>query len=307
MTIKAARPARRLLTAALALTTVALTFLPVPDASAAAPSLDGVWQTDGYNVIVAIDNDSAQFYDLTKLSCAASDSAVEVRPGAYEGDGSRFTFRRQGAGAVMQVEGSVGVQRLRRLSALPAGCTTPSATDPLSVFDVFWATYAENYPSFAARGVDWKAERDRVRPLIRPDMSDDELFDLLAGMLEPLGDAHTGVLSPARQFSGSRPGTTLPDEELEAHADALIAKDLAGARLTSYGEGHIQYADLPGGIGYFRVTSFAGYTAGEDYAEDVVALDNALTAIFSRARVSRLRGLMIDVRVNGGGSDPLGL
>src|SRR5882757_7035996 len=111
MTITTARPARRLLIAALALTTVALTFLPVPDATAAAPAQDGVWQTDGYNVIVAINNDSAQFYDLTKISCAVSDSAVKVRPGAFEGDGSRFTFRRLGAGAVMQVEGSVGVQR----------------------------------------------------------------------------------------------------------------------------------------------------------------------------------------------------
>jgi hypothetical protein len=296
------RPARRLLTAALALTTVGLTFLPVPDAHATG-ALDGVWQTDGYHVIVAMDNDSADFYDITSISCAASDSVPRDASGAFPG----YTFRRVGAGVEMQVEGSVGVQHLRRLPALPRRCSTPAADDPLSVFDVFWATYAENYPAFAARGVDWKAERERVRPLIHAGMSDDELFDLLAGMLEPLGDAHTGVRSPTRQFSGTRAGTTLPDDELVARADELIAQDLGAAKLTSYAGGEVQYADLPGRVGYLRVSSFTGYTPGDEYAEDVAALDDALDAIFTSSRVARLRGLMIDVRVNGGGSDPLGL
>lgn len=276
----------------------AVTSLLVPTAiPAQTVSVDGVWQTDGYNVIVAIDNGSAQFYDLTKVSCAASDTAVQTQPGVYEGDGSRYTIRP----GRMQVEGSVGVLRMHRLTALPTRCTVDTPNDPLSVFDVFWASYAENYPSFTQKGIDWKAERDRVRPLIHDGMSDDELFTLMAGMLEPLGDAHTGLHSPFDAFSGVRAGTELPSDELEAQAQTLIAKDLHGAKLTSYGDGHIQYADLPGRIGYLRLDTFGEY--GDDYAADVVALDNVLDTIFRKP----LCGLMIDLRVNKGGSDPLGL
>jgi hypothetical protein len=34
---------------------------------------------------------------------------------------------------------------------------------PLGTFDVFWTTYAENYPFFALKGIDWNAVRDRDR------------------------------------------------------------------------------------------------------------------------------------------------
>jgi len=40
--------------------------------------------------------------------------------------------------------------------------------------------------------------------LIAKDTSDDELFALMKGMLEPLGDAHTGLLSETNRFGGLR-------------------------------------------------------------------------------------------------------
>ncbi|MFC9687659.1 S41 family peptidase [Kribbella sp. NPDC056951] len=254
-------------------------------AVAALLSLDGVYQTDGYNIAVAISNGTAQFYDLTKVSCAPSDTATEVRPGVFESEDSRYRISPHS----LQVDGSVGTIRLRPRPALPARCAVETPSDPLSVFDVFWASYAENYPAFRLKGVDWQVERARVRPLIHDGISDDKLFELMAGMLEPLGDAHVGLRSPEHAYSGVRPGTELPSDELEARAQALIHKDLRGAKLTSYGS--LQYADLPGRIGYLRITSF-----DED-------LDDALDTIFRKP----LLGLMIDLRVNPGGSDPFGL
>jgi C-terminal processing protease CtpA/Prc len=68
----------------------------------------------------------------------------------------------------------------------------------------------------------------------------------------------------------------------------------------------ISYADLPGRLGYLRPLTFR-YTEGIDYAAEVSELDGALDKILTRERVESLRGLIIDLRINGGGSDALAL
>ncbi|MCZ0970933.1 hypothetical protein O1L55_04400 [Streptomyces albulus] len=80
---------------------------------------------------------------------------------------------------------------------MPQRCGARPARDPRAVFDVFWQTYAENYPFFRAKGIDWRAVRDRYRPRITAATTDAELFAVLRAMIEPLHDAHTGS-SPAR-------------------------------------------------------------------------------------------------------------
>lgn len=76
--------------------------------------------------------------------------------------------------------------------------------------------------------------------------------------------------------------------------------------MQEYANGRIGYASLPGGLGYLRVSGFAGYTSDPNDPY-VGALDEALNAIFTTQRVASLHGLIIDLRVNGGGSDQLGL
>ena len=118
----------------------------------------------------------------------------------------------------MHVEGNVGDKHFHRVGQLPHLCTVPGATGSLAVFDQFWTDYAENYPFFKAKGIDWSAVRAKYRPQVTPGMSDEALFDLLASMIKPLGDAHTALRTPdGRLFAGSRPGTILPSEELDPH------------------------------------------------------------------------------------------
>jgi len=56
--------------------------------------------------------------------------------------------------------------------------------------------------------------------------------------------------------------------------------------------------------GYLRILSFSGYAKEGGYAAGLAALEAALDEIFSD---SALQGLVIDVRINGGGADPYGL
>ncbi|MFF2809280.1 S41 family peptidase [Streptomyces sp. NPDC058000] len=311
------------LTAVIALPACAAPAAPAhaAGARAAAPSLDGVWRTDGYGTLVTIKGSALKTYETTAVSCL-SGQVTGVRAGAPGADGSlRFTVPDSapltvapvGAdGARMAFADKAGHHTLHRAGALPGRCGARPAGDPRAVFDVFWQTYAENYPFFRARGIDWNAVRDRYRPRITAKTTDAELLAVLHAMIEPLNDAHTRVIAgPDRWFAGKRPGTVLPTPEFTTRVDAAIAANLGPHTVQRHwAQGKLSYADLPGRIGYFRVTQFARYTKQGGYAGEVAELDRALDAIFTKARTqgpTALRGLVLDLRVNGGGSDALGL
>ncbi|GAA2625743.1 S41 family peptidase [Actinomadura fulvescens] len=283
-------------------------------------SVEGIWQTDGYSMVMAIEHGRLQAYDTTSVSCLKG-----VLTGRRDGPAGRegtvrfvdheqrptMTMRPHGHRlARMQGDGSVGEVTLRRLPRLPKGCEPgsppPGKRDPVKAFDVFWTTFAENYPFFAAKGIDWRAVRDRYRPRIGPDTTDDQLFGVLRAMIEPLGDAHTGIQIGERTFDGIRPGTRLPTD-IEAflkQVQDVIEKRDTKKPLTTWAQGSIGYADLPGRLGYLRVLSFAGYTEADSHQANAAELDRALDQIFHN---NRLRGLILDLRINGGGSDALGL
>src|SRR6478609_6584247 len=62
--------------------------------------------------------------------------------------------------------------------------------DPEKNFEVLWKTFRNRYPFFELRNVDWNKQYDTYRPQITSETSDEELFDVLRRMLEPLDDGH---------------------------------------------------------------------------------------------------------------------
>ncbi|WP_066943619.1 S41 family peptidase [Microtetraspora fusca] len=281
------------------------------------PSLNGVWRTDGYGTVLSIEGTRLRMYEITEISCLPSGEPFtrigRGRDGAVTyGVGSTvmISVRPEGRDrARVDYMGDVADKGLRRLSTLPARCSRPMPKDPVTSFDVFWQTYEENYLDFAAKGVDWRATRERYRPKVNSRTDDERLFRILTQMIGPLGDAHTGIQRDERhRFIGRRPGTRLPlGGDLKPRIDRALAAYLRVPART-WGAGELAYADLPGGLGYLRVTGFGDY-AGADATldEERAELDRALDAVFTSSRVRDLRGLVIDVRYNTGGYDDLGL
>ncbi|WP_431047705.1 S41 family peptidase [Streptomyces sp. P1-3] len=305
-------------------------LLPEDSARATDASLDGVWRMDGYGTVLEVSRGRMQEYQTTGVSCLEGDSAR--RTGTSDGaaryasaDKTVYRLRTDGHGlggregqrgrdgerAWLHIDGSAGDRGLRRVEELPRACKEAQRPrGPLETFDVFWQTFEENYPFFAAKGIDWHAVRDRYRPKVQPAMSDAELFAVLSEMVKPLNDAHVHVAHPKGYFARPRPGTVVPSEELDKRTTSYITKrDLGGHRLQEFARGRIGYADLPGDQGYLRVSGFGGYTADRhnSYAANSAELDRALDAVLTAGRTARLRGLIIDLRINGGGSDALGL
>ncbi|WP_405991463.1 S41 family peptidase [Streptomyces sp. NBC_00986] len=289
-----------------------------PTALAATPrtsAVDGLWRMDGYGTVVAVDHGRYQEYQTTAVSCLKGDTARQTGPGTYAVDGDFLTVR-PGADrnhASVATASSVGHKQLHRIRSLPADCTRQMPKDPLTSFDVFWQSFKENYPFFTAKGVDWRAVRKQYRPQVHADTTRSQLFDIFSKMVRPLHDAHVAVQDGGRIFGEGRPGTEVPDGQLDARTKKfIVTHDVAGApHRQDFANGRITYADLPGDshLGYLRVSGFSGYlpAEGATYASQLAELDKALGAIFTKARTGHLRGLIIDVRINGGGSDAMGL
>jgi hypothetical protein len=288
---------------------VALALSPGAAAAAppgvTAPPGDGIWRTDGYGTVIALDHGHLRGYETTAISCLPGFTADRTGGnGTYvTDDGDTITVRP----GRMSFAGSPGVRLLRRIPALPAACARAPAQDPLTSFDVFWQTFAENYPFFTAKGVDWQQVRRRYRPLVTPATTTSRLAEIFNEMIAPLNDAHTWVSTGGPPVPHLRPGTVLPSPDYDQRVRTYVERrDLHGT-LTEYARGRVGYADLPGDRGYLRISGFGGYTNADDYAANAAELTRALDAVFTPRRVDALRGLVIDVRVNGGGADSLGL
>ncbi|WP_406389005.1 S41 family peptidase [Streptomyces sp. NBC_00211] len=291
---------------------LALASQAAPAATAQQPATDGIWRMEGYGTVLSIRNGTLQEYQTTAVSCLQGDSAQRTGPGTYAmSDGVVLTVRAQADRdhASMRADGDVGSRNLRRIPALPDACARPTAEDPRTAFDVFWQTFEENYPFFASKGIDWHKVRDQYRPGVHAGTTRDELYAVFTEMVQPLYDAHVVVQDGDHHFYQVRPGTVVPSGELDSEVKKFIVeRDLKDARnLQDFAQGRITYADLPGGQGYLRISGFAGYAGDRAYAAQLAELDRALDTVLSQERTRRLKGLIIDLRINGGGDDALGL
>jgi hypothetical protein len=306
------------LAAAVAATALAATALAgTANAAVAGSPVDGIWRTDGYGMVISIGGGHGKVYQTTAISCLPGGQASQLGPPGKNG------VVRFGAGGVTTTTvwpdghdrawlhplGSAGNIGLRRIRRLPALCALPAPKDPVTSFDIFWATFAENYPFFAAQKINWEAARNRYRPLVNAHTTDLQLYKILADMIRPLHNAHTDVISAdSRQgFEGLRSGTRPWSAAFCAQAEKATDAHL-GVPLRSWAGGNIAYAGLPDHLGYLRISAFMSY-AGENsqFEADSAVLKRALDAMFTPSLTRTLRGLIIDVRCNAGGDDALGL
>jgi len=275
--------------------------------------LDGLWATDGYGQVFDFTADTLKTFEVTRVSCIPVDTLTAVPApanavGAYALPGAPLvlTIVRDGDMARANFGFAASDLVLHRISRKPAACDTATPNTPVSNFDTFTTTFAEHYPFFAERKVDWAALVAANRTKISSTTTAEELFAILAGLILPLQDAHTGLLAPAIPRSARpvrRTQSFVPPAE-RASAYALVDGYLA-APLHPFCEGQIEFAMIGTSIGYLRIRSFASYSKAETFEADTAELGTALDTIFAGA--GAWKGLVIDVRLNTGGADPLGL
>jgi hypothetical protein len=275
----------------------------------------GAWASDGYGYLFQAGEDTLRVFETTDQSClpgfvAARVPAEDKVLAAYRLVGAPLTVRLvPGDGSErMRVrrEGTASDIVLRKVDVAPPRCREPAADTPQSNFDTFAATWAQHYPFFELKGADWSAIVAANRPRVTDSTPRPELFALLRGMIEPFEDAHTYISAPADslRFGGQRLGPNRLDRSEFAAARALVDRHLQG-ELRVWCNGQLEFGMLRDAVGYLRIRSFSQYVADAGFTEGLAALEAALDTIFTGSE--RWRGLVIDVRINGGGADPYGL
>jgi len=70
------------------------------------------------------------------------------------------------------------------------------AEDPIANFEYLCTIMNERYSLFEFKHIDWDSINDVYRPQVQAETSHDELFEILADMLNSLRDGHTNLWSP---------------------------------------------------------------------------------------------------------------
>jgi len=297
-------------------------------ACASAQSLDGVWRSQGYGYVLEFQGPSLKSFQVTATTCVPGfsarleDTPVPGREATFRtADGSVFFVRSGGASdhKLLHTDGSASDMRIDRVARKPAACEPPTANTPADNFEVFALTWAENYISFDLKHANWDQVVADNRRKVTDKTTPAQLFDILAGMIEPFGDAHTFLEAPTlnREFHALRPGSDRLVQELAgkgglaefrqsgmAKVFAVTERAYLHGPLRQFCNRRIQYGHIDDATGYLRIVSFSGYGSGRSFAQGETALETALDEIFSDRA---LRALVIDVRINFGGDDPYGL
>ncbi len=156
-------------------------------------------------------------------------------------------------------------------------------TAPLAVFDALWEDVDARYSYFQEKGIDWDSIRMAYRPRVHDGMSDGELFDLLAEMLFILEDGHVNLTST---FGRSRNWEWFLGYPPNFNAN-IVERHYLGRDFHQVGPFRAQ---LLGDVLYVYYGSFAN-TVEDAHLDALLALAEGT------------KGLIIDIRDNGGGSE----
>ncbi len=157
-----------------------------------------------------------------------------------------------------------------------------ASSDPYANFDYLCDELDARYSYFALKNIDWEALRVEHRARLSAEMSEEELFEVLAEMLTELRDDHSNLFSP---FNVSRYNIEL-QHPVNFNARTVEEFYLPEGRITGP---FFHDFIAEGEIGYIRYGSFSSNVGAQPLSH---VLD----------RYADTRGLVVDLRANGGGS-----
>ena len=161
----------------------------------------------------------------------------------------------------------------------------PVPSDPVSTFEYLWNKVDQQYAFFDLKGVDWDSVHEVYRPLVTDDMDEESLFDVCAAMLNTLRDGHTNLIS---SFNISRNDTVYykMTAEKNINTDVVLLHYLTLGYHSTGGFSHNSIRN--GQVAYLRFPTFEN------------AIDDA-TLLYLTDHYKNCRGMIIDLRQNGGG------
>jgi len=153
--------------------------------------------------------------------------------------------------------------------------------NPRGNFEALWKIMDEHYCFFEYKGIDWNKIHSDYAGKIKDDMNDESLFFVLNQMLQELKDGHVNLYTPFDVGRYWKWFEDYPDNFEESLISNYLNSDYAIA-------GGIRYKVLEDSIGYLYYGNFSS-EIGEANLDYIIN------------RMTPCRGMIIDVRNNGGG------
>lgn len=151
-----------------------------------------------------------------------------------------------------------------------------------SSFSSLWGTVNEKYTFLEYKRIDWDSVYTLYEPLINDEMNDYQFFDLLSNVLGTLRDGHVNLKAP---FNLTRNWDVFLDRPPNFNWDVIERNYLEEDHMI-IGPFRFKVID---GIGYVYYSSFA-------------ASFEAIQLEYLEANLQPLKGVIFDIRNNGGGS-----
>lgn len=175
-------------------------------------------------------------------------------------------------------------------------------SEPEKNFEYLWKDFDERYALFPAKRIDWDLLYRVYRPQVTPQTDDDELFAIMSSMLTHLNDLHVRLDSkePVRSFRSGKSHEAVLEQFgsvenfIRFFTQRPIHEKYLHSKLRERFENIFAYAWLTDDIGYFHFNKFTD-------VEKSAAVTDEIVDFFKNAR-----GIIIDVRRNGGGDDKVG-
>jgi len=264
---------------------------------------DGVWRSRGYGIVAEVRGGRATYYDVTRAACLKRPNEPELSTALF--DGAKVSPR--GDQLTVQSSWALTMLTFDRLDGLPASCAKAPANpkDPVANFEVFWNTFNEHYAFFRERGVDWNEVGATYRAQINGQTTDAELLEIFRKIFRQLQDDHVGLIAGRERVNAGYPSVLTRLGEAMSKRPASDHTSGAAALLKSSWDRYLDPGSIEllgkhaavgsaakGAIGYAMISAEEGEAADID-------------ALF--ARFAGKRGLILDMRLNSGGDDRLGL
>ncbi|RIX60082.1 hypothetical protein D3P08_00365 [Paenibacillus nanensis] len=278
-----------------------------------APDLDPanreLWKSQAYHYILETDYQHVTLYNYT---------ASSVLPFAYghmEQDGTVWIDKLHGNALLNlfmwspmpigrfqngELIDDIGyTKHFERIDDMPEAGINRFSKDPVQSFETFWRIFDENYALFEIHPADWKKLYEEYRTQVTSDTSDKELKRIFKEMLQQLNDGHTQVIVGMKGISSKaeEDPRTMFYRNHSKEIKEIIRKTYFPEGLNRQLGGDIRYGLTEQGIGYVAVDSLDHF----DMKEVNPALDQVVQHVSGADRI------IVDLRLNGGGSDAFGL
>lgn len=154
---------------------------------------------------------------------------------------------------------------------------------PTNNFELLWKEVNNRYTYFEYKNIDWNESYQKYKARVNDSMSDEELFDVLAEMLNDLKDGHTNLIS---DFDVSRNWSWYLDYP-QNYNESIVERNYLGKDYQITGP--FKNKLLSGEIAYVQYASFMSIA-------DSTHLDLLMD------RYASAKGMIIDIRNNTGGA-----